>query len=341
MKLILHEYKLTLRHVFTTGRSSNRVQETLIAELAEGEHSGLGEATTSDYYHCTLDGMRTALEDARPRIEAESLEDPAVFWDRMLPHFADNRPALSALDQAAHDLWAKQRGSTVRELWNLSSNRMPESSYTIGLDSIGSMVAKLREMPGWPIYKIKLGREDALQIVEALRQETDAVFRVDANTAWTADETIEKSRRLAELGVEFIEQPLPADRWEDMKQVRQEASLPMIADESCVVENDVDRCEDCFDGINIKLVKCGGLTPARRMIARARELNLQVMLGCMTESSVGISALAQLLPMCDYADMDGATLLASDIASGVRFVRGKAKFPDSPGCGAALLKARG
>jgi L-alanine-DL-glutamate epimerase-like enolase superfamily enzyme len=163
------------------------------------------------------------------------------------------------------------------------------------------------------------------------------VFRVDANCAWTVEQTIEYSRELAELGVEFIEQPLAADQWEGMCRVVQESMLPVIADESCQVEADVDRCQGHFHGINIKLCKCGGLTPARRMIQRARELNLRVMVGCMTESTVGISAIAQLLPLLDYVDMDGALLLREDIATGVTVQQGRCLYPDRPGHGVELL----
>ena len=137
------------------------------------------------------------------------------------------------------------------------------------------------------------------------------------------------------LNVEFIEQPLPADCWDDMG-VHAASALPIVADESCILPPDVDRCQGCFHGINIKLVKCGGLTPARRMIARARQLGLKVMVGCMTESTVGISAIAQLLPLLDYVDMDGALLLARDIADGVTIERGHCRYPDVPGCGVTL-----
>jgi L-alanine-DL-glutamate epimerase-like enolase superfamily enzyme len=181
-----------------------------------------------------------------------------------------------------------------------------------------------------------LGTPHDLEIVRELRKHTDAIFRVDANCAWTADEAIRNSPALKELGVEFIEQPLPPDRWDDMKRVYRESALPVIADESCQVEPDVERCLGHFHGINVKLVKCGGLTPARRMIQRAGQLGLKTMVGCMTESTVGISAIGQLLPLLDYVDMDGALLLARDIATGVRIERGRIHFPEENGCGVRL-----
>jgi len=176
-----------------------------------------------------------------------------------------------------------------------------------------------------------------LEIVRQLRRHTDAVFRVDANCGWTADETIRNASALRDLNVEFIEQPLPADALDQMPRVCAGSALPIIADESCGVPEDVQRCCGCFHGVNVKLVKCGGLSPARRMIAQARQLGLKVMVGCMTESTVGISAIAQLTPLLDYVDMDGALLLAEDIASGVRIERGRVILPDENGCGVRLL----
>jgi L-alanine-DL-glutamate epimerase-like enolase superfamily enzyme len=206
------------------------------------------------------------------------------------------------------------------------------------MDTVERMVAKMQEFADWPIYKIKLGTPDDLQIVTELRSHTQAVFRVDANTSWTVEQTIANARELKRLGVEFIEQPLPRGDFDGMRRVFAESAVPIIADESCHSEEDVERCSGCFHGINIKLMKAGGLTPARRMIARARQLGLQVMVGCMTESSIGISAIAQLLPLLDYVDMDGAVLLANDIATGVRVERGRAIFPDENGTGARLLE---
>ena len=250
----------------------------------------------------------------------------------------ENPFALCALDQAAYDLWGKLRGQKVHEAWGLKTDKNPASNYTLGIDKIDVMVAKLAEFPDWPIYKIKLGTDRDIEIVRELRQHTSAIFRVDANCGWTADQTIASAPLLKNLGVQFIEQPLPADRWEDYRRVCRESALPIIADESCIVESDVEKCAGLFHGINIKLVKCGGLTPARRMIARARQLGLQVMVGCMTESTVGISAIAQLLPLLDYVDMDGAVLLGKDIADGAKVIRGICHYSAENGNGVKLLE---
>jgi L-alanine-DL-glutamate epimerase-like enolase superfamily enzyme len=252
----------------------------------------------------------------------------------MAPLLPDDPFALCALDQAAHDLWGRRRGQPVWRLWGLQPVNLPPSDYTIGIAPVDEMVAKLREFPEFPVYKIKLGTADDLAIVRALRRETMARFRVDANCAWDAATTIRLAEPLRELGVEFIEQPLPPDDTAGQREVFTRSALPVIADESCQTEGDVGRCAGLFHGVNIKLTKAGGLTPARRMIARARELGLSVMVGCMTESTVGISAIGQLLPLLDYADMDGALLLADDVAEGVRVgPDGHVRFPDAPGLG--------
>jgi L-alanine-DL-glutamate epimerase-like enolase superfamily enzyme len=338
MNLILHRYDLPLRHVFTISRGSSRTSPTLVVELQQDGKSGFGEAGESDFYGAAIDKMSAALERVRAQVEQTRLGDPAELWQELSPLLSSDTFAQCALDQAAHDLWGKVRGQPVWKLWGLRLENLPATDYTIGIDAIDVMLRKMQEFPGWPIYKIKLGTADDLGIVRELRKHTDAVFRVDANCAWNADETLRNAAALKELGVEFIEQPLPPDRWDDMKRVFAESALPIIADESCQREPDVERCAGHFHGINVKLVKCGGLTPARRMIARARKLGLKTMVGCMTESTVGISAIAQLVPLLDYVDMDGALLLAEDVATGVRLERGRVVYPDEPGCGVRLTR---
>jgi L-Ala-D/L-Glu epimerase len=338
MELHIRDVLLPMRHPFTIALGTTTVQHNLIVELTQDGVSGFGEGASSHAYEeFTAESMRAALEAARPVIERERLEDPSRLWDKLLPVLGHNRFALCALDEAAHDLWGKLRGGPVWKLWGLELKNLPPSDYTIGIDPIEKMVGKMKEFDGWPIYKIKLGAKDDLAIVRELRRHTDAVFRIDANTAWTAEQTIEIAPELKELGVEFIEQPLKRDDWEGMKRVAQECALPVFADESCLVEEDVPRCTGFFHGINIKLTKAGGMMPARRMIAKARELGLKVMVGCMNESSVGISAIAQLLPLLDHVDMDGALLIARDIATGVRLEKGRVVFPEENGNGVRLI----
>ena len=339
MKLMLRRFDLPTRRPFTISRGTTTVQRTLVVELQQNGQCGYGEAPECRYYGATIENVTALLERARPQIEAFTLRDPSAFWEVICPSlYGDGATfARCALDLAAWDLWGKLEGAPLWKLWGLTLDANPPSDYTIGIDAVDVMVEKLRELPGWPVYKIKLGTADDLAIVRRLREHTDAVLRIDANAAWTADAAIRNAAALKPLGVEFIEQPLAPDDWDGMRRVMRESVLPIIADESCRLESDVDRCAGCFHGINLKLTKCGGLTPARRMIARARQLELKVMVGCFPESSVGISGAAQLLPLVDYADLDGPLLLARDIATGVSFDRGRVTFPDEDGCGVRLL----
>lgn len=335
MRLEIRDLPLTLRHPFTTSHGTLRAKRNVLVELEANGFTGLGEAAPSlAYPQQNADAITAALQSIAAEIADYPSQEPNTLWDRLASKLS--RFALCAVDIAAHDLWGKHLGLPVWKAWGLQLEKMPVSNMTIALDRIDVMIANLRESEGWPIFKIKLGGPDDLAAVRALRRETSAPFRVDANTGWTAEQTIAYAPELRDLGVEFIEQPLRADDWEGMKRVQQECVLPVIADESCQTEADLERCARCFHGINLKLTKAGGLTPARRMITRARELGLRVMAGCMIESSVAISALAQLLPLLDAVDMDGAALLAEDPAEGVRVEFGRAIFPDAPGIGAVM-----
>lgn len=336
MELSLFPFEIPFRHPFTISRKSKTVQPLLVVKLSQGAYYGLGETADNSYYQITVPMMMERLEKLRPVLAGLSAEDPPSLWQTLYPSLSDNLFALCALDMAAWDLHARSQGKKLYELWGLDISHNPMTDYTIGIDTIEGMVAKLREFP-WPIYKIKLGTPEDVEIVRALRAHTDAVFRIDANCAWKADDAIRYSRHLAGLGVEFLEQPLAADDLDGMAKLRAHSALPLIADESCIREEDVSRCADYFHGINIKLTKCGGITPALRMIREARSLGLQVMTGSMNESSVGTSAVAQLLPLLDYVDMDGPLLLAGDIASGVTFDHGRIVYADRPGTGAVLF----
>jgi L-alanine-DL-glutamate epimerase-like enolase superfamily enzyme len=337
MELRYHPYDLRLKHEFRISREAHVVQPTLVVELVQNGQHGYGEATSNPYYGVTVESMMATLDRVRPLLAEASWDTPADVWNLLSGPLANDPFPLCAVDLACHDLWGKLRGQPVYQLWGLDPSRNPSSNYTIGIDSVEVMVAKLKEMPDWPIYKIKLGTPDDIRIVQELRRHTDATFRVDANCGWTLENALQRAPILRDLGVEFIEQPLPADRVSDYEELYRKCPLPIIADESCIHEHDVAGCHHRFHGINIKLVKCGGMTPARRMIDQARTLDMRVMVGCMTESTVGISAIAQLLPLLDYVDMDGAALLAEDIAEGVRVERGKCIYPDRPGHGVRLL----
>ncbi|MCA9175710.1 MAG: dipeptide epimerase [Planctomycetales bacterium] len=335
-------HQLPLKHRFTISRGSVDVQPTMIVELEHNGVRGYGEATSNDYYGQTIEHMAEVLSGVAPQIERWNWtgETPAEWWDELHAGPLQSESfAHCALDQAAWDLWSRIRGEPLWQAWNLDPATAPASNFTIGIDDPETMAAKLREEPGWPCYKIKLGTPRDVEIVERLRRETDATFRVDANCGWTEADTPRLAEALVPLGVEFIGQPLPADQWSAMVRLCPSSPLPFAADESCQQPADVARCEGHFHIVNIKLVKCGGLTPARRMIEDARARGLKTMVGCMTESTVGIAAIAQLLPMLDYVDMDGANLLAKDIASGPRVVRGHCKLNTTPGFGVELTEA--
>lgn len=336
MQLQIHPVQLHLREAFTISHGSRTVQPSMIVALSQGGHTGYGEATATSYYGLTLEQMVAKTETLRSLIEKTELSTPEAFWTRLQSMLKDDPFILCALDEAAHDLYGRLQGKPLYKLWGLAAQNLPLTNYTIGIGTIEEMVAKIKRYP-WPVYKIKLGTDHDLEIIEHLRQATNATFRVDANTAWTAERTVELAPKFKALGVEFLEQPLPAEDWEGMKYVYKHSALPIIADESCQREEDVARCHGHFHGVNIKLVKCGGITPARRMIEQARKLNLRVMIGCMTESSVGISAIGQLLPLLDYVDMDGALLLSNDPAEGVQIEDGKVYLSEKPGTGVELI----
>lgn len=333
MELFLHEFDLPLKHPFTIARGTITTQPTLIVELKQDGKSGFGEATINTFYASSMLQMKERFKQMQAEVSFFSLGDPSEFWSLCNKHLNDEPFMLSALDCAAHDLWGKLEDSPVHQLWGLDLTNAVFSSFTIGIDAIETMRAKLKEEPGWPVYKIKLGTREDAQIIQTLRQDTEALFRVDANCGWKVDEAIALSSELSRQGVEFIEQPLATGMNEAQERLFCDSALPLIADESCVHETDVIKCAGRFHGVNIKLSKCGGLTPARRMINAARDHGLKVMVGCMTESSIGISAGSQLAPLIDYADLDGAVLLAEDTANGVKVDRGSLIFPDLPGCG--------
>ena len=336
MKVILRTFDLKLKHTFTISRESYDVQPSLIVELQSEGFSGFGEATSNPYYKITVDSMKQNLEKIIPFIESVTLETPEEFWHKAHQFLKDDMFALCALDMAYNDLYARKKGKKLYELWGYSTDKNPKTDYTIGIDTIEKMVSKMQELP-WPIYKIKLGTKEDIAIVTELRKHTNAIFRIDANCGWTVSETLNNAIELKKLGVEFLEQPLKADNWEGHKEVFAKSVLPIIADESCIIEEDVAKCHNHFHGVNVKLVKCGGLTPARRMISQAKKLGMKTMVGCMTESTVGISAIAHLLPELDFVDMDGGLLLAKDIATGVTITDGIIKYSELNGTGVCLI----
>lgn len=293
---------------------------------------GYGEACAIAYYNIPVEKMQADFETKKQMVEKFAFTEPERYWHYLHHLFPQNPFLVCALDMAAWDMYGKLKRKKLYELWNGDISKNPLCDYTIGIDSIEKMIAKMKEKP-WPIYKIKVGTADDIAIVKALRENTDAVLRVDANAAWNLETALKLIPQLKELGVELVEQPLAKDDWEGMKVLFNESPLPLYADESCVFEKDVERCKDHFHGINIKLTKCSGITPARRMIEKARELNLKIMIGCMNESTIGSAAIAHLLPFIDHVDMDGPLLLEDDLATGIGYDYGKILYSDKPGLG--------
>ncbi len=337
MQLKFKSFSLPFRHPFTISKGTKTHQPTLLVALSHFGHTGYGEAPAISYYDISVEKMIADIERKKIFIEKFAFTEPERYWHYLHHLFPANPFLVSALDMAAWDLYGKMSGRPLQDIWGVSSPGTVLTDYTIGIDTIEKMLEKLREKP-WPIYKVKLGTRDDLDKLRAIRRETDAILRVDANAAWTADEAIQMLPALKELGVEMIEQPLAKDDWDGMKRLHAVSDIPLFADESCVKEDDVSRCAGYFHGINIKLTKCSGITPARRMIAEARKLGLRVMMGCMNESTVGSAALAHFLPFIDMVDMDGPLLLAEDIASGLQYDLGKVSHTNLPGLGISLLQ---
>lgn len=304
----------------------------MIVELEHLGEKGYGEAPAITYYNITVEKMIADLLAKKPFIEKFAFTEPERYWHYLHHLFPSNPFLVCALDIAAWDLYGKIQGRRLFEMWNGDASANPITDYTIGIDTVDTMVEKLKEKP-WPIYKIKVGTADDIAIVKALREHTDATLRVDANAAWDVETALRLIPQLEHLGVELVEQPLAKDDWQGMKILYKESALPLFADESCVFENDVEKCLHHFHGINIKLTKCSGITPARRMIKKARELKLQVMIGCMNESTIGSAAVAHLLPFIDHVDMDGPLLLAEDVGHGITYDFGKIGYSEGPGLG--------
>lgn len=332
MKVSSFVYHLKFRHPFTISKGTKTHQPTFIVELEHMGIKGYGEAPAIAYYHIPVDKMQADLVAKKQFLEKFAFTDPERWWHYLHHLYPQNNFLVCALDIAGWDLYGKLRNKKLYELWGGDISKNPICDYTIGIDTIDKMVAKMKEMP-WPIYKIKVGTADDIAIVKALRENTSAVLRVDANAAWNLQTALKLIPQLKELGVELVEQPLAKDDWAGMKVLYNESSLPLYADESCVYEQDVDRCKGYFHGINIKLTKCSGITPARRMITRAKDLNMKVMIGCMNESTIGSAAIAHLLPFIDYVDMDGPLLLEEDLATGIDYDYGKIIYRNAPGLG--------
>lgn len=307
-KSVEHEFQFPFR----TAHGVKTHQPALWIAITLHGITGYGEAPTVSYYQETVDSMIDMLIQKIEILRRYSFTEPDRFWHFCHHLFPDNPFLTCALDMAYWDLFAKIKRQTIRQLMRLPKayevEKEPITNYTLGMDSLETVLEKMKSNP-WPLYKIKVGSADDMSVLQTLRQETDARFRVDANGGWSLNEALNLIPKLTELGVELIEQPLAKNAWGDMNVLYAASEIPLLADESCVSEKDVTPCLACFHGINIKLTKCGGLTPAIRMIHEAKQAGKKVMMGCMSETEIGSYAIAQFLPYLDYVDMDGPLLL--------------------------------
>jgi L-alanine-DL-glutamate epimerase-like enolase superfamily enzyme len=333
LKLAAEVVTLQTRHPFIIARGGQSEYRVVWVRLTDHDGTeGWGEADPSAYYGETPDTVLATLKALEPHLPADpfDLEGAEARFAAAVPRNGAARVALSA---ALHDLVGKRLDQPLWRLWGLDPTRAPVSSFTIGLDTPEKMQAKVAEAAPYPVLKIKLGTDRDEEILRIIRDVTDKPIRVDANAGWTRERALAMLPVLDTYGVEFLEQPLPPDDLEGIGAVRRAARIPVLVDESCIVATDIPRVAGAADGINIKLAKCGSLREAVRMIATARAHGMMVMVGCMIESSLGITAAAHFSPLVDAADLDGAALCVNDPFIGATIEGGRIALPAGPGLG--------
>lgn len=325
--------ELRLRHTWTIARGSSAARTNVLARLRCDGIEGIGEAAPSTRYGEDSGSVLRALDRVEPLLG----RDPsacAEILDRIDAALPAAHAARAAADIALHDWIGRRRGVPLHVLLGADPRRIPPTSMSISLDAIEAMQERAREAADFQVLKIKLGLADDRAILEGIRRVTDRPLYVDANEGWTdPDEAVEMIRWMQGMGVVLVEQPLPASDLDGAKSIRDRVDLPIIADEAALTLQDIGPLAQAFDGINVKLQKAGGLRAARRMIDRARALGMKVMLGCMIETSVGITAAAHLSPLADFVDLDGNLLIANDPFRGARLSAGRLLPPDGPGLG--------
>ncbi|MFO0971908.1 MAG: dipeptide epimerase [Phycisphaerae bacterium] len=309
---------MTLRRPFVTATAVRSSKQTIWVRVVHAGIEGWGEAVPADTYGQSLESAERTLHAAVPLLEKADPEQPAQVTDALLARFDDQRATVAAIDAALYDWLGKARGQSVMELLGVPAGPIPPTSVTLGIDSPETLAAKAAELAGFPVWKVKIGTAAESETLALVRRLAPTQrIRVDANTGWTADDALERLRRVAAFDLELVEQPVRREDLDTLRRLRAAALCPIVADESCVVPADVPRVAGAVDGINIKLSKCGGITEARRMISAARSAGLRVMLGCMIESSLGISTAAQLAPLVDWLDLDGHLLISDDPFEGL------------------------
>jgi L-alanine-DL-glutamate epimerase-like enolase superfamily enzyme len=319
------QIRTEFQYPFTTAHGQKTHQPALLIALSFNGITGFGEAPAIHYYNVSVESMTEELLSKIDLLQRYSFTEPDRFWHFCHHLFPNNSFLVCALDMAYWDLYAKIKQQKMFELWNLEWKNIPQTDYTIGIDSLENMLAKIRTHP-MPIYKVKVSNQEDLEKLKVIRSHTDATIRIDANASLTLEQALAMISDLEKLQIELIEQPLAKDQFEATKILAESTAIPIIADESCVSESDVAQCAGSFDGINIKLTKCGGLTPALRMIEEAKKHQLKVMMGCMSETEIGSYAIAQFLPLLDYVDMDGPLLLNIPPLKLLQYENGRVSF---------------
>jgi L-alanine-DL-glutamate epimerase-like enolase superfamily enzyme len=328
MKLHWEPVTLDLKTTFRIAHGASDQRHNVFVYLDDG----VGEAAAVPYYGETQQGIIDYLKSV-PDLGDDPFDLDAVLARRP----PGSRAARSAIDEALHDLWGKQLGQPLYKLLGLNPNHLPLTTFTIAMDEPQVMAEQAKES-GYPILKIKLGSDRDEAIVAAITKATDAKLRVDANAGWSREHALQIIPRLADYGLEFIEQPLAVGDiegffWLKEKLRAQKVDIPIFADETAKTSHDVAKLAGAIDGVVVKTMKSEGIREALRMIHTARAHNMQIMLSCMVESSVGVTAAAHLAPLCDYADLDGPLLIKNDPYLGLRYEGAKFTLPNGSGLG--------
>lgn len=323
--LSIEPLELKLKHPFTISRATSTHRQNWLVRARWGEFEGLGECSYTPRYNQDPRTVHHALERAVVALDRDE-RSPEALRER-LPALALPSGAAMGLSIALADLEANARGIPLHELFDLPPPPPIVTSFTIGLDTKEVMVQKTREAAAFPVLKVKTGRADDVELMRAVRAEHAGLLRVDANEGWTPAEAPDRLVEMAKLGVEFVEQPIKAGQLEELSKLRKSSPLPVMVDEDIVTGDELEGLAGRVDGINVKLMKCGSLERAVRIMRRARELGMKVMVGCMIESTVAITAAAHLLALCDYADLDGHLLITNDPFRGVAVDQGRLLVP--------------
>jgi len=338
MKLSFRPYELQLRHVFTVATYSRTTTPDVQVEIEYDGIIGYGEASMPPYLGETVESVMNFLG----KVNLEQFNDPfqlediLAYIDSIMP---GNTAAKASVDIALHDLVGKLLNAPWYKIWGLDKEKTPSTTFTIGIDTADVVRKKTEEVAGlYNILKVKLGRENDKEMIETIRSVSNLPIAVDANQGWTDKQyAVDMIHWLKEKGIVMVEQPMPKTQLDDIAWVTQHSPLPIFADESLQRLSDVAGLSGAFNGINIKLMKCTGMREAWKMVTLARALNMKVMVGCMTETSCAISAAAQFSPAVDFADLDGALLIANDIFKGMEVVKGKITLNDLPGIGVTKI----